>query len=174
MSHSCICNGENENCRYCHGSGTMEDRLRPAFDETLRRRAIEESPTEDIKASPRPLWPIQAYDSVSVPFERRCPKGCGRWVEIHEVQSHLANCNGARVAPGLRAKHRPPDNAIAEETRSAQTTSDKDPVRQVTTLASPRDRNLDATKQYAHTCREQGKYGSHPSHDGFDDESGPD
>lgn len=31
--------------------------------------------------------------------------------------------------------------------------------------------NLDATKGIGYPCREQGRYGSHPSHDGFDDES---
>jgi len=36
-----------------------------------------------------------------------------------------------------------------------------------------RDR-MDATKLYAHAFRENGKYGSHPLHDGMDDESGPD
>jgi hypothetical protein len=33
---------------------------------------------------------------------------------------------------------------------------------------------IDATKLYAHSFRENGKYGSHPLHDGMDDESGPD
>jgi len=42
-----------------------------------------------------------------------------------------------------------------------------------TTFVAPRDKNLDATKLYAHSYREQGRFGSHPSHDGFDDESGP-
>lgn len=37
---------------------------------------------------------------------------------------------------------------------------------------SPFQPNLDATKPYAHAYREHGKFGSHPSHDGFDDESG--
>jgi hypothetical protein len=49
----------------------------------------------------------------------------------------------------------------------------KDVLRDSTTLASPRDENLDATKLYAHSYRENGRFGSHPSHDGFDDESGP-
>jgi hypothetical protein len=31
--------------------------------------------------------------------------------------------------------------------------------------------NLDATKDMCYPAREQGKYGSHSSHDGFDDES---
>jgi hypothetical protein len=51
--------------------------------------------------------------------------------------------------------------------------SSKDPLRQSTSLVAPRDKNLDATKLYAHPYRERGRYGSHPSHDGFDDESSP-
>jgi hypothetical protein len=35
-----------------------------------------------------------------------------------------------------------------------------------------RDR-VDATKDYAHSFRDHGQFGSHPSHDGFDDESTP-
>jgi hypothetical protein len=34
-----------------------------------------------------------------------------------------------------------------------------------------RQPNLDYTKPYAHAARENGRFGSHPSHDGFDDES---
>jgi hypothetical protein len=33
--------------------------------------------------------------------------------------------------------------------------------------------NLDATKNYGYPARESGRYGSHPSHDGIDDESKP-
>ncbi len=33
--------------------------------------------------------------------------------------------------------------------------------------------NLDATKGIGYPAREQGRYGSYPSHDGFDDESQP-
>jgi hypothetical protein len=33
--------------------------------------------------------------------------------------------------------------------------------------------NSDATKGIGYPAREEGKYGSHPSHDGFDDESEP-
>jgi hypothetical protein len=32
-------------------------------------------------------------------------------------------------------------------------------------------KNLDHTRPYAHAYRETGRFGSHPSHDGFDDES---
>lgn len=36
------------------------------------------------------------------------------------------------------------------------------------------DRHMDHTRGYAHGARENGRFGSHPSHDGFDDRSGPD
>lgn len=173
MSHSCICNGENENCRYCHGSGIMDDRLRPAFDDySVRRRAIEESKA---KASPRPWWWNPSYTSVLLPPEIKCPKGCGRWVEVQEAHSHLTNCTGVRGALAQKTEHTPSSIAKAGDGRPAQVTSDRDPTRQHTDFLAPRDKNLDATKLYAHPCREQqGKYGSHPSHDGFDDESSPD
>jgi hypothetical protein len=32
----------------------------------------------------------------------------------------------------------------------------------------------DRTKGYGYPARESGRFGSHPMHDGFDDESGPD
>ena len=35
------------------------------------------------------------------------------------------------------------------------------------------DRQMDATRDYTHAYREQGRFGSHPSHDSFDDESEP-
>jgi hypothetical protein len=38
-------------------------------------------------------------------------------------------------------------------------------------FATPRDINLDSTKDIGFVVRESGRYGSHPSHDGFDDES---
>lgn len=36
------------------------------------------------------------------------------------------------------------------------------------------DSRIDATKDIGYPVREHGPYGSHPMHDGFDDESGPD
>ena len=35
------------------------------------------------------------------------------------------------------------------------------------------ERRLDATRDYYEAYRENGRFGSHPSHDGYDDESGP-
>src|SRR6266446_1788352 len=139
MSRSCVCGGENENCRYCGGSGIIADVLGSALDETVRRLAIENSPTEDIKASPRPWW-FPSNISVPLPPEWiKCPKGCGRWVDIQKVQSHLKNCTGVRVAHPQENAPTPPSNSKPEEISAA---SAKDPSRKDTTLVAPRDKNL--------------------------------
>ncbi len=265
MSHSCVCGGENENCRYCGGSGIVAERLGAALDDTLRRVTIENSPTEDIKAAHK-RWPSRSQISVPPPIRwAKCPKGCGRWVNIQKVERHVKNCAGVRITPPQKKSPTPLANPKPEEisfescplcgaklkasriqrhmskahgtstsnplfgefvrrgsvarpsttgtapvhqnaspprrertvcpvcqvtvnvgrlgkhmakvhkrrVAPSQPTSAKDPTRQDTTLVAPRDKNLDATKLYAHAYREQGRYGSHPSHDGFDDEAGP-
>lgn len=83
---------------------------------------------------------------------------CKAKVRVDRIQKHMTKVHGRRLVR--------PHVAVVR--------SSKDPLRQTTSLVAPRDKNLDATKLYAHPCREQGRYGSHPSHDGFDDESSPD
>lgn len=43
----------------------------------------------------------------------------------------------------------------------------------MTELSTPSKNNMDHTRSYAHIFRERGRFGSHPSHDDFGDESEP-
>jgi hypothetical protein len=81
-------------------------------------------------------------------------------VKVSNLQKHLKKVHKANPA---RAASKP-----------AVVYSADDVLRETTTLVAARDKNLDATKLYAHSYRESGRFGSHLSHDGFDDESGPD
>jgi hypothetical protein len=100
----------------------------------------------------------------------RCP-GCGTSVRQDRLQKHLASkCpvrlvgksrKGGTVATATPSWH--PRNPVAKKPSPGATWAE----------LNSRDR-LDHTKDYAHPCRESGKYGSHSMHDGFDDESGPD
>lgn len=161
MSGSCRCDGQNPNCCYCGGTGTVPDRLAAAFDDTSRTRAIKES---DAKiAWPRsPSWWFRSdiYSRLA------CPKGCGLWVDPQKAEEHLRNCAGPQ-------KTKPTPQVILKP-NEGPVTSAKDPTRQDTILIAPRDKNLDATKLYAHAYREHGRWGSHPPHDGYGDESTPD
>lgn len=43
MSRSCVCEGSNENCRFCGGLGTVPDTLATALDGRVQRLATEAS-----------------------------------------------------------------------------------------------------------------------------------
>ena len=85
---------------------------------------------------------------------------CGNRVRSDRLNRHLRKVHKTRSERGVAKSNFAP--------------SSKDVLRDSTTLVAPRDKNLDATKLYAHSYRENGRFGSHPSHDGFDDESSPD
>jgi hypothetical protein len=133
-----------------------------------------------------------------------CPKGCGAKMRPNKVERHLrvahashpavttisrtapaatnktyvvcsvckANVRNDRLARhinkvhGTRSRRAVAENAIPLPANEV--------VKKTTTFVAPREKNLDATRLYAHAYREQGRFGSHPSHDGFDDESSPD
>jgi hypothetical protein len=90
---------------------------------------------------------------------------------IREVERHAKNCAGVRISPRQKKSATPIANA---KTQEVNLESAKDPTRQDTIFAAPHDKNLDATKNWGYPAREQqGKYGSHPGCDDFNDESEP-
>lgn len=115
------------------------------------------------KTTPEARRPIGA-DSLRPQEWQSCPI-CKAQVKMGKMQCHLR-----KVHRETEVYKRTP---IYKSARTSTIESVKDVLRDSTTLASPRDKNLDATKLYAQSYRESGRFGSHPSHDGFDDESGP-
>ena len=82
-----------------------------------------------------------------------------------------ASITAAKFQKHMNKVHTRRSRNVGGRSGSVQSSNE---ARTDTTLVAPRDKNLDATKLYAHSYRERGRFGSHPSHDGFDDESGPD
>jgi hypothetical protein len=105
-----------------------------------------------------------AADAVSPQEWQSCPI-CTARVKMRKLQRHLRKVHMKTEVWESTSMHRSAGTPTVE--------SVKDVLRDSTTLVSPRDKNFDATKLYAHSYRENGRFGSHPSHDGFDDESGP-
>jgi len=101
---------------------------------------------------------------------------CGERVRPDRLDRHMrkVHCRQQRIAKkgGSKARAR----ASREGSVGARTGGKADALDvwkgQIQAEQSPFPPNLDATKPYAHAYREHGKFGSHPSHDGFDDESG--
>jgi hypothetical protein len=101
---------------------------------------------------------------------RTAPSGSSP-VEYEFCSACKVRVKASRMKRHLRKVHKKHSARLAAN--SSVLPSASDVLRETTTLVAPRDKNLDATKLYAHSYREQGRFGSHPSHDGFDDESGP-
>ena len=115
----------------------------------------------------------QAHVFVPVKKQRRAktalPSGSRLVYNICPVCK--VKVRGDRLNRHLSKVHK--TRSVRAAANSSFAPSSKDVLRDSTTLVAPRDKNLDATKLYAHSYRESGRFGSHPSHDGFDDESGP-
>ena len=188
MSRSCVCGGSNENCRYCRGLGTIDDGLANALvDHAQRNRTTERTAPEPPTIEQQILAILRRGDHV------RCPvSGCFAYLKKRGLTNHLKRTHkipsfysqqsanpkapkvDLRVEPHSELqphRHQGANNSVAGYTVSS---SLPDGTSNVPTYGQASEKNLDATKGYAHAYREHGRFGSHPSHDGFDGEAGPD
>lgn len=96
---------------------------------------------------------------------RTCP-ACKARLKLQKFAKHLRKVHGFRPNATVSVKR-------ARKTSRGETSNGGSSRKQTTMFLKP-ENNLDATKLYAHRYRERGRFGSHPSHDSFGDESGPD
>jgi len=146
----------NESCPLCGASiriGGIKKHMTKAHTSSLANPLFTEAVRQGNLARQRAQGTLALRHRISPSPQKtaRCPI-CKVAIKASRFEKHMRKVHRKRVV-----------------VRSA-----KDAMRQSTTLVAPREKNLDATKPYAHAYREQGKFGSHPSHDGFDDESSPD
>ena len=175
------------NCPLCHCQ-VREDRLqkhmnlkcpsRPNYSPSPCART--KSASSSRKKSTISLRDIQLYVT--------CPQ-CGSQVASDQFTKHRDVAHGRREK-SLRKRQAPvPSNTGSSYRTSSRkdnkrTKADAERVRSNSTgLARKKGEveverpswwdNLDATKNCGYPAREEGRYGSYPSHDGFDDESKP-
>ena len=106
MSQTCTCNGTNENCMYCYGTGSREK---------------------------RPAVPPTAQRPPKVVVSRPCPV-CG--VSVARVERHLKKVHGARrvilvqegTDPVTLPKRTPPLLAIKPEPKAPRRQSSPIPT----------------------------------------------
>jgi phage FluMu protein Com len=109
---------------------------------------------------------------------------CGCPVKATNLQKHFGRCaKNPKGHPNSSARKKSVQHVRINKIRAASLSAQKahdsaaEPktVDLCTRYAQVNQRDpMDATKLYAFPCRENGKFGSHPLHDGMDDESGPD
>ena len=88
---------------------------------------------------------------------------CGVRIRANRLKTHLAKKCPARRNKQVR-------ESVPERTLpTSRAARRSNAYREANSISAG-----DQTKGYGHSYRERGRFGSHPSHDGFDDESGPD
>ena len=174
---SCYCGGNNENCRFCGGSGVRPTENLGTFlggptspRDSRLAGSVWEGPSGRKRKRVRGTTIGLSGRNVSIPPTRPGPPDsasrklviceyCGCSVRFdrhdrHVKKVHLKSRSRFRRSPKFQSKpNLAVPNTTQEETRVSRT--------------------LDATREYAHSFREEGRYGSHPSHDRFDDDSNP-
>lgn len=137
--------------------------LCPICGASVRRLAKHTTKVHGFIGPPKPPPPPQPK-----PQFVDCQK-CKCQLRENKLARHMNIVHGAaKLARGAPKEHR--QNAALPLTPKSPHRREK--LGTVSTVVNP-DKQLDATRRYAHPYREQGKFGSHPSHDSFDDESQP-
>lgn len=158
----CSCGGQNENCFRCGGWGYI-DAIGKGRAAPPSLMASKDSTVDRTKAKTRRGKPRNPNQSVK-PI-RICPF-CE--TSIRNLQKHLK-------------KAHPNEQIISDPTEKITSLgiqhlplpssgkNSKNPGRE----NHKEERKLDATHDYYAAYRDNGQYGSHPSHDGYDEESSP-
>jgi hypothetical protein len=116
------------------------------------------------------------FDHSNPHLNAKCPL-CRASMKMGHLNRHLRRKHGIVEGPELAAVlrqikvgfHRVDKPKLHGRTQASLKTEP-----QIVSQEDVRaERKLDRTKLYAHAYREHGRYGSHPVHDGFDDESTP-
>ena len=164
----CTCHGSNPNCFKCGGWGYI--------DSVSANRLIDGPSGAASKngsvVSPRSSKSRKKRKLSAVKLRQKKPR-TNKSAASTSDGSVLCKC-GSRVARSYYGQHlvlscKANKKAVRKILKGASGKTSRR-VKFEGPVHSP---NLDATKDYAHAFRERGSFGSHPSHDGFDDESSP-
>jgi hypothetical protein len=118
---------------------------------------------------PKSVSPIHSKGTAR-PQMKSCPL-CDSQVREDRLQRHMSSRCALRSNKTAEQRAR-----AAQQVKELQDGASSESMRHKGKVEAERPSwwsNLDATKNYGYPARESGRYGSYPSHDGFDDESNP-
>lgn len=179
MSQPCVCGGTNENCMHCQGSGyfsgfpTVDHQTVDRWKRSVRLASTTFNPNErsiriNVQGPSNGTGQRITLGFVACQF-------CQVQLRLKNVVRHRQRC------PKLRQTMLA--NTVDSTSRSARTPYDTGSQRGLPPTSrlgraqrahdqvSGRDR-FDETREFF-VLRENGRFGSHPVHDAFGDESGP-
>ena len=175
----CRCRGMNENCMYCFGSGVV------ARDISLSQQMLTGA-GRDGTVSPTKVLAAEA----KADYEKRLELERKQNLFILQPLKLKPDVTKTRKKKGKRKNQVGHNTQVVQETPLKRSSLSRKKKKRRQALYEPKyrdaigaidaeypqdmlERNLDETKDYAHSFRENGRFGSHPSHDGFGDDSEP-
>jgi hypothetical protein len=195
LTSPCSCGGANESCFKCGGWGYIDKigigRATPIAHGVGTSLGLSRSKSP--KTTQRPL-PQNLIQCPKCPLRVR--KLRKHLTKVHAIspsqqvhlpqpaKSELVKCDSCaswirqdRLGSHSSRVHRTSVSAFADrhpaETTRAGTSSISARSKEVTAHVPSSEHRFDATRDYYAAYRDNGQFGSHPSHDGFDDESAP-
>lgn len=211
MSKSCSCDGTNENCMFCFGTGIIDGprQIPPStgyhddltscpvcgcgdnkqkLDRHLRRAhgGKTEPPLELGKVRHTGQPEIQQYPQTLRP-NAQFPKSAVRPRLSLDFVTCKICCTAVRKASfrqHMPRKHHVYSDLTAHAALAVASGPAREAPRPNVTAVPPHKlkneilqqklaRALDASRDFAHNFGEEGRYGSHPAYDDYDDESKP-
>jgi hypothetical protein len=119
--------------------------------------------------------PVQGRQATKEPGKMTTCSHCGCPLKITNFRKHLGRCPKYLKNAGSRVKSQARISDTTRHPKAFHSIAEAKKADPRTGFAHANAFDpIDVTKGYAHSFRENGKYGSHPLHDGMDDESGPD
>jgi hypothetical protein len=157
LTTPCQCAGENENCFRCGGWGYI--------DSISKGRS---SPVGFIAGGASAPGKARTAKKSAPNYGRaleKCPY-CG--VPVARLQKHISKAHSGTTPPGAESqrKHLPSNVGQSKRPRGPV-----EPVIPGIHQSSITEQRLDATRDYYAAYRDNGQFGSHASHDGYDEES---
>jgi hypothetical protein len=190
----CSCGGSNDNCARCYGRGFIDTTrgspdalpytyVPPLMPQTRKKKKKKPGRTQNLSRSHDSLPPSSTRSPAVVTVG--CPS-CEFKGNPYDFARHFSLLHGSKKQVPMkmriyasskivRQRERPRQQVKNSQLpRSTEDASQKS-VRQIgnVQVEKPWGDKLDATKNCGYPAREEGRYGSYPSHDGFDDESKP-
>ena len=178
----CACGGAVENCVRCSGSGmfktagnrsfvrskvlavpppTIRKIWTTSFAEAAAEAAVQRNDLSRLRAKAAERHRF-ANDQVNCPF---CKMKAARW----EVWRHAEKKHKDRKFRNADCKILKRFGGTDESSKPVPSKDGRSTLRLAVANVDP----LDATRHMGHFAREGARFGSHPIHDRFDDESGP-
>jgi hypothetical protein len=170
LSAACPCGGQNDNCFRCGGWGYI-DSISQGRNQPSEFVA---GTTADKKKGKNPQRPKIKHSAQTGRLKSNSKKCHICSAKIGDLETHMRVFHGGinsgvRSSPVKKSRISPSSGNADRKQLRKKISSDSSGGKSTRCI----ERNLDGARDYYSNYREQGRFGSHPAHDDYGDDSDP-